>query len=99
MAFPAGPLPTPSDTNAFAYVTAPIKSVAYAGSAALDLTDPANGLTPCSTEFYCTTAGNLVARLAGDSANRTYPVTVGQVLKGLFVLVDATSTAVGIFRQ
>jgi len=99
MTFPAGPLPTISDQNALYLTQAPIKSLAYAGSAAVDLTDPANKLNPCATEFYCTTSGNLVAQLAGDSGTQTYPVTIGQVLKGLFVNVSASSTAVGIFRQ
>jgi len=72
MTFPAGPLPTISDQNALYLTQAPIKSLAYAGSAAVDLTDPANKLNP---------------------------VTIGQVLKGLFVNVSASSTAVGIFRQ
>jgi hypothetical protein len=65
----------------------------------MDLTDPANGLNPCSSEFFVTTSGYLIARLAGDSAERTYAVTMGNILPGLFVLLKGTSTAAGIARR
>jgi hypothetical protein len=99
MAFPVGYVPTMGDIHDLCFRTKPSKSVVCAAGAALDLTDPANGINPAATEFYCTTAGNFVAQLAGDSAMRTYPVTVGQVLSGIFVLTSATSTAAGILRQ
>jgi hypothetical protein len=99
MAFPAGYLPQTGDLNALCFRTRPSRSVACPAGAALDLTDPANNVNPCALEFYCTTAGNFVAQLAGDSSVRTYPVTVGQTLTGAFVLTSATSTAAGILRQ
>jgi len=99
MGFPVGYLPTLGDINSLGFRTRPWKSVVCAAGAALDLTNPANGVNPCALEFYCTTAGNFVAQLAGDSAMRTYPVTVGQTLFGAFVLTSATSTAAGILRQ
>jgi len=99
MGFPVGYLPTLGDINSLGFRTRPWKSIAYTAGAVLDLTDPAHGVNPCALEFYCTTAGNFVAQLAGDSAMQTYPVTVGQTLFGAFVLTSATSTAAGILRQ
>ena len=103
MAYPAGPLPTAGERAGFSQRVVPTKSVSFTGGGSdLDLTDPANGLNPCATEFYVTTAGTLVARLAGDSADRTYGsanLPVNTVVKGLFTVIRSTSTAAGIVRQ
>lgn len=100
MAYPAGSLPLAGQIQDLSRSSNPFKSAAFAGGGSdLDLTDIANDCVPCATEFYCTVAGNLTARLAGDDQEQTYPVTVGQVLKGLFVLAKSSSTANGIFRQ
>jgi hypothetical protein len=100
MTYPVGLLPQSGQVADLSRVRSPSKSVAFAhGGSDLDLTDPANGLTPCATEFYVTVAGNLVARLAGDSADRTYiAVTVGQIVPGLFTLIKGSSTADGFAR-
>jgi hypothetical protein len=104
MAFPAGSLPNPGEVADFcASRQAPSRTKLFThGGADLDLTDPANGLRPCATEFIVTsTAGgtSLIAQLAGDSVPRTYTVAVGQVVKGLFVLIKGTSTCDGVARQ
>ncbi len=102
MAFPLGPLPSAGVLADLGKQTTPAKSIAILATTAYDFTDPAGGIMPCITEFYCTTAGNFVAYLAADSAgtvSRSYPVVVGQTLPGCFVRVDVSSTAAGIGRQ
>src|ERR1017187_6081749 len=101
MTFPVGRLPTTSDLTGM-FVR--FKSVAFThGGSDLDLTDPANGLSPCAFELYITTTGNLAAVLAGEATGtptvQTYPVVAGQVLQGAFVLLKSTSTANCIARQ
>lgn len=101
MPYPAGPLPLPGDFASYAANQTPNRSCAIATATAYDFTDPANKVNPCINEFFCTTAGNFVAQLAGDSAGtyRTYVVVAGQIIRGLFTQVSASSTAVGIGRQ
>lgn len=100
MTYPAGPLPNAGQIADMAKTTRPAKSLVFVhGGSDVDFTDPANGFVPCATDFYCTVAGNLIAQLPGDSIPRTFPVTVGQVLTGLFTQVKGSSTADGIFRQ
>ncbi len=100
MTFPAGPLPGPGQYNDLFQRIRPAKSVAFThGTSDLDLTDPANGLTPAAIEFFATSTGNLVAQLAQDSSPQTYAVTAGVTYPGIWVLAKSTSTANGIFRQ
>jgi hypothetical protein len=97
MTYPVGPLPAAGQLNG---LFVPYKSKAFThGSSDLDLTDPTNGLAPGAHELYCLGTGNIVARLAGDGAEQTYPVVAGTVLKGAFVLLKSTSTADCIARQ
>jgi hypothetical protein len=89
--YPVGSLP---DAGYLANQFIPFKSEAFTGGGSdLDLTDPANNVAPCASALYITGAGNLVARLAGDTTEQTYPVTVGQVLLGAYVLLKGSSTA------
>lgn len=107
MAGPAGPLPNAGQIQDFsARQRAAGPSVAYPGGTNVDLTAGvgAGGLAPCATEFYCTTAGHIDVMLAGDAVIgggtvRSYTLTAGAVLPGLFVYVASTSTAIGFFRQ
>lgn len=86
--------PSTSDIQALRTAARPFKSVAFThGGSDLDLTDPANGVVPCATELYPTSTGNLVARMAGETTDQTYPVTVGVVLPGLFTIIRGSSTA------
>jgi hypothetical protein len=103
MTFPLGGLPD-SGTISQAGVSVPSKSVAFAGGGSdLDLTNLFG--QKCAFEFYVTVAGNLVAALAGDVSAAFVPttqtyiaVTVGQVIKGAFVLLKSSSTCSGIAR-
>jgi hypothetical protein len=99
MTFPVGGFPTIAQIVEYSHVEKPAVSVAFTGGVAdLDLTDPTNGLHPCATDFYCGATGNLVAQLAGDTTTRTYPVTAGQIVTGLFILIKSTSVS-GIVRR
>jgi hypothetical protein len=90
MTFPVGSKPT---GQAVAAAAVPFKSVAFTGGGSdMDLTDPANGCTPCAFELYATATGTIVAQLAGDSSPQSYPVSQGQVLQGAFVLIKSTSS-------
>ena len=99
MTYPVGGLPDQGFiANNF---IVPFKSVVFThGGSDMDLTDEAtNGLYPCARSLYITVSGNIVARLAGDTTERTYAVTAGQELAGIFVLLKSTSTADCIARQ
>jgi hypothetical protein len=99
MAFPVGGYPSVAQIVEYSHVEKPSKSVAFTGGGSdLDITDPANGLAPCATDFYCSATGSLVAQLAGDTGTRTYAVTAGQVVTGLFILIKSTSVS-GIVRR
>jgi hypothetical protein len=99
MTYPVGGLPTRIQAESFSNIDCPTKSVAFthAGSD-LDLTDPANGCTPCATSLYALGTGNLICRLSGDTSERTYPVVAGTQINGAFVLIKSTSTADCIAR-
>jgi len=91
MTYPVGGLP---NAGYLANQFIPYKSKAFTGGGSdMDLTDPVNGVTPCASALYITGVGNIVARLAGDSAEQTYPVAVGQVLLGAYTLLKGSSTA------
>jgi hypothetical protein len=101
MAFPAGRLPNAGELQTMAMIQRPGKSVVFTHATSdLDLTDPANKLTPCATQFEVTAAGILIARLAGDTADRTYPTAaIGTIITGLFVVIRSTSTCDGLAQQ
>jgi hypothetical protein len=42
--------------------------------------------------IYCGGAGDLIVRVRGDSTDRTYKVTAGQVVYGDFSIVRRTNT-------
>lgn len=97
MSFPVGNLPNATHLQDLSAAIIPTKSIAFThGGSDVDLTDSANGMTPCAVGFYASGTGNLVAQLPGDSSTRTYPVTAGQVVAGAFVLVSGTSTVDGV---
>lgn len=104
MSFPAGGLP---DQGTVSNQFRPYRTYSYAGGSSVDLTDPAQGLGGFATEFVCTTAGNLVVLHSGDTSSpgfattnkRTVALNAGDVFYGVFVYVDTSSTAVGLFRR
>ena len=101
MTYPAGPLPNAGAFQNFSAQVVPSRSIAIAASTAYDFTDPATGIQPCITEFYAVGSGNFIAQLAGDAAGtfRTYAVTAGTIVRGVFSQVSASSTAAGFGRQ
>ena len=95
MTYPANGLPSASELQLLGIPVASGTAFTHGGSD-MDLTTMSGN---CARSLYVTLTGNLVARLAGDAAEQTYPVTVGQVLLGAFVLLKSTSTADCIPRR
>lgn len=92
MTYPVGRLPNTGDLSG-KFVPFKAGTAFTHGGSDMDLTDPANLVAPCADALYITVSGNLIGRLAGNTDERTYPVTQGQVLLGAFVLLKGTSTA------
>jgi len=98
MTAPANP-PDLGLITELSHIESPHKSVVFtSGGSDLDLT--ATSAAGTASELYCTSTGSIIAVLAGDgTTNRTYPVTAGQVLKGVFTVIRSISTANCIARS
>jgi hypothetical protein len=61
-------------------------------SEAVDISSTDHTFVLKTTAIYCGGAGNLIARLRGDSTDRTWVVQAGQYVLGDFLKVTRTST-------
>ena len=62
-------------------------------SEAVDIAAADHVFTMTVSGIYCGGAGNLVARLRGDTADVTFAVPAGHVVMGDFIAVRQASTA------